>query len=148
MARPKLLSGTRVSELTGLHKVTLQKLVQEEFLERDACSLTYSGTEAVVAKLLGVLGTRASKPDSERDREAVNVLREALLTGNVQPRTDLVLSAETCQLVNTAGELFDATSYLRHYRVLGVGAWLNEYRSAEPEAFPDQPALITAAAVA
>ena len=139
------LSGARVSELTGMHKVTLTKLVQEGYLHRDPEALTYCGHELVVARLLHELGTRASKADADRDREAVELLRRALHNHQVHPSTDLVLSSDSAQLVNTAGERMDATTHLRHYRVLGVGAWLTDYQRDEPEAFD---VLIAATAVA
>ncbi|WP_328373451.1 hypothetical protein OG800_50330 (plasmid) [Streptomyces sp. NBC_00445] len=139
----RLLTGARVSELTGIHPVTLPKLVQEGFLLRHPRLLRYTGHELVIARLLYELGTRASKPHAERDRKAVQKLRHALDEGQVRARTDLVLSSASSQLVNTAGELIDATSDLRTYRVIGVGAWLADYQEQEPEAF-DEPVLITA----
>lgn len=149
MARPatRLLKGARVSELTGLHPVTLPKLVSEGFLLRNARSREYTGHELVIARLLFELGTRASKPHAERDRQAAQHLREALADSRVHAGTDLVLSADFFQLVNTRGELIDATSGLRNYRVIGVGAFLSDYQALEPEAF-EEPLLITAAVAA
>lgn len=131
----RLLPGTRVSELTGLHGTTLGKLVQEGFLERDEETLRYRGTEAVVAQVLANLGTRASKPDAERDRLAVETLRDALTRGLVNDSTGLVVAQSFARLTHTLGELLDATANLRDYRVLGVGAWLSEFRAQEPGAF-------------
>ncbi|MFD9633941.1 hypothetical protein [Streptomyces violascens] len=140
----RLLTGARVSELTGLHGVTLGKLVREGFLQRDEATLRYHGTELVVAQALAYLGTRASKSGAHRDRCAVEKLREALAEGAIGPLTDLVVTQDFARLVHTLGERLDATVSLRDYRVLGVGAWLGEFKKCEPEAF-GFPALIVAA---
>ncbi|MFF4531662.1 hypothetical protein ACFY1P_20620 [Streptomyces sp. NPDC001407] len=134
----RLLPGTRVTELTGLHGTTLGKLVQEGFLERDERTLRYRGTEAVIAQVLANLGTRASKPDAKRDRLAVNALREALNRDAVSESTGLVIAPNFARLTHTLGELLDATAHLRDYRVLGVGAWLSEFRAQEPGAFQQE----------
>ncbi|KOV37234.1 hypothetical protein [Streptomyces sp. H036] len=139
----RLLTGSRVSELTGLHGVTLGKLVNEGFLERDHASLKYTGTELVVAQALAQLQTRASKAEAGRDRRVIQTIRDALTAGEITETTDLVVSGEFMQLTHTPGERLDATSALRDYRVLGVGAWVTEFKQREPEAF-DVDALIAA----
>lgn len=140
----RLLAGARVSELTGLHGVTLGKLVQEGFLQRDEATLRYHGTELVIAQALAHLGTRASKSGAHRDRSVVEMLRRALSDGTVGPLTDLVVAGDFTRLVHTLGERLDATAGFRDYRVLGVGAWLGEFMKREPEAF-DFAVLIAAA---
>lgn len=147
MGRPtsrRLLSGTRVSELTGLHGVTLGKLVSEGFLERDRGSLKYTGIELVVAQALAQLQTRASKAEAERDRRVITVIRQAMAAGHIGDATDVVVADDFVQLTHTQGERLDATAGLRDYRVLGVGAWIAEFKRREPEAF-DVDALIPAA---
>ncbi|WP_266815632.1 hypothetical protein [Streptomyces sp. NBC_01433] len=138
------MSGTRVSELTGLHGVTLGKLVSEGFLERDPGSLKYTGIELVVAQALAQLQTRASKPEAERDRRVITVIRQAMAAGHIGDATDVVVADDFVQLAHTQGERLDATAGLRDYRVLGVGAWIAEFKRREPEAF-DVDALIPAA---
>ena len=145
--RTRLLRGTRVTELTGLHGNTLKRLVEEGFLLRSPNTLNYSGLELVVARLLKELETRATKATAERDRLAVAVLRDALIRGEVRPSTDLVLSLETATLAHTFGERIDATQHLRDHHVFGVGVWLATYKDREPEAF-EESMLIAAAAVA
>ncbi len=140
----RLLSGTRVSELTGLHGVTLGKLVSEGFLQRDRGSLKYTGTELVVAQALSQLQTRASKAEAERDRKVIQTIREALAAGVISEATDVVVADDFVQLTHTQGERLDATAGLRDYRVLGVGAWITEFKRREPEAF-DVDTLIRAA---
>ncbi|MEV7465479.1 hypothetical protein ACWD48_14340 [Streptomyces sp. NPDC002519] len=147
MGRPtsrRLLSGSRVSELTGLHGVTLGKLVSEGFLQRDRRSLKYTGAEAVVARALAHLQTRASKPEADRDRRVVQEIRDALTSGKVTEATDVVVAGDFIRLTHTPGERLDATAGLRDFRVLGIGAWVTEFKQREPEAF-DLEVLIAAA---
>ncbi|MFE6412168.1 hypothetical protein ACFVOR_35140 [Streptomyces sp. NPDC057837] len=147
MGRPtsrRLLSGSRVSELTGLHGVTLGKLVNEGFLERDQSTLKYTGAELVVAQALAQLQTRASKAEADRDRRVIDLIRKDLRAGKITEGTDLVVAGEYMRMTHTPGERLDATAGLRDYRVLGVGAWLADFRRREPEAF-DVDALIAAA---
>ncbi|MFC5150048.1 hypothetical protein ACFPP6_36160 [Streptomyces aureoversilis] len=104
-------------------------------MERDEETLRYRGTEAVVAQVLTNLGTRASKPGASRDRLAVATLRKALNLGQVSDSTVLVVARNLAHLTHTLGELLDATAHLQDYRVLGVGAWLSEFKAQEPDAF-------------
>ncbi|MEU2516089.1 hypothetical protein, partial [Streptomyces syringium] len=92
--------------------------------------------------VLANLGTRASKPDAKRDRLATETLRDALSRGRVSDSTGLVVAPNFARLTHTLGELLDATAHLRDYRVLGVGAWLSEFKALEPDAF--QAELIAA----
>ncbi|MFD7899020.1 hypothetical protein [Streptomyces sp. NPDC059743] len=124
--------------------MTLGKLVSEGFLLRDRRSLKYTGTELVVARALAQLQTRASKPEADRDRKVVQEIRDALGAGRVADATDVVVAGNFIQLTHTPGERLDATSGLRDFRVLGIGAWVTEFRQREPDAF-DAEALIAAA---